>query len=311
MKKNKILVIKLSALGDFILALGAMSAIRKHHKGDKITILTTPAYKDLAEKSGYFDEVVVMKRAKFYEIGEWFNLIKFLNQGGFSRVYDLQCQDRTKIYYNLFFKKPEWAGVIKGAKFFYSNPEWRKMHAFKRMKEILKVAGIEDVPLPDLSWMKTDVSSLIEMNKIKKPFVIFIPGCSPEHPQKRWPALNYASLALKVMRDGYSVVLIGSRDDVDAIEKVKKICPAVIDLSEMTTIYDIYSLAQESSGIVGNDTGPGHITALSNRPMVSLFCSKISSATVSAPVGEHVSGLEAEDISEIPMNSVYKAFKPL
>lgn len=311
MKKNKILVIKLSALGDFIISLGALQAIRKHHKDDKITLLTTAPFKGIAEKSGYFDEVKVIKRAKFYEIGEWINLIKFFNTGKFERVYDLQCQDRTKIYYHLFSKKPEWVGIVKGSKFFYSNPDWKKLHAFKRNEEILKVAGIEKVPLPDLDWMKSNVSHLIDINGIKKPFVIFIPGCSPKHPEKRWPPLNYGTLGLKLIRDGYNIVIVGSKDDQDSIEKVKQICPQAIDISDMTTFYDIYTLAHESSGIVGNDTGPGHIAALSNKPMVSLFCSRTSTAALSSPVGEGVVGIEADDISDITMNDVYKVFKPL
>ncbi|HAK62204.1 MAG TPA: ADP-heptose--LPS heptosyltransferase, partial [Alphaproteobacteria bacterium] len=40
--KQRILVIKLGALGDFILAMGPFKAIRHHHAGAHITLLTTP-----------------------------------------------------------------------------------------------------------------------------------------------------------------------------------------------------------------------------------------------------------------------------
>ncbi|MDO9248823.1 MAG: lipopolysaccharide heptosyltransferase family protein, partial [Phenylobacterium sp.] len=45
---KKILVIKLSALGDFVLALAAMKKIREAHKRAHITLLTTPQFEGLA-----------------------------------------------------------------------------------------------------------------------------------------------------------------------------------------------------------------------------------------------------------------------
>lgn len=310
MSKN-ILVIKLSALGDFILALGPMHAIREHHKGDKITLLTTKTFKDIAEKSGYFDEIVITKRSGITDIGEWFRMFKFLNSGKFSRVYDLQMQDRTKIYYYMFLKTPEWSGIVPQSKISYKNPDFKTLHAFKRHKEVLKLAGIENVPIPDISWMKKDINHLLEMESVKKPYVIFIAGSSPLHLDKRWPAVRFSGLALKLIRDGYDIVLIGSKDDREIIDKIKATCSKVKDLSEKTTLYDIYSLAAESSGIVSNDTGPAHIAALANKPMVSLFCSMASKPELSSPVGNFVKGIEAENMANIPVKDVYNLFKPL
>jgi ADP-heptose:LPS heptosyltransferase len=54
---TKILVIKLGALGDFVLALAAMKHIRNAHPKAKITLLTTPPYAALAKASGYFNRV--------------------------------------------------------------------------------------------------------------------------------------------------------------------------------------------------------------------------------------------------------------
>src|SRR5262249_34517446 len=51
--RRKILVIKLSALGDFVQALGPASAIRQHHAEDEITLLTTRAFTALAQQSGF------------------------------------------------------------------------------------------------------------------------------------------------------------------------------------------------------------------------------------------------------------------
>src|SRR6266567_1850129 len=61
---RRILVIRLSAFGDFIQSLGPMAAIRDHHKGDRISLLTTRPFVAFAEELGLFDEVLVDDRPK-------------------------------------------------------------------------------------------------------------------------------------------------------------------------------------------------------------------------------------------------------
>ena len=51
---KEVLVIKLSALGDFMLALGAMKAVRDFHPSARITLLTTPPFEDFASHSYNF-----------------------------------------------------------------------------------------------------------------------------------------------------------------------------------------------------------------------------------------------------------------
>ena len=58
----RLLVIKLGALGDFVLATGAFAAIRNAHPDDQITLLTTAPYAEIAEASRYFDEVWIDER---------------------------------------------------------------------------------------------------------------------------------------------------------------------------------------------------------------------------------------------------------
>jgi len=299
--KENILVIKLSALGDFILSLGAMEAIRCHHKDAHITLLTTKPFLDIAERSGYFNDIIIDGRPKFYEIRQWRFLFSKFNASNFTRVYDLQLNDRTGIYYRLFLKKPEWSGVIAGTSLFYANPDWRSLHAFTRHQEILKIAGL-DVKLPDISWMQSDT----DLFGLKKPYILLIPGSAPSRPEKRWPAIRYAALGLRLIRDGYDVAVIGSKVEADVISSVMKACPRIIDLSEKTSLYDIATLARLAAGVVGNDTGPTHLAALAGCPTVVLFCKKASSPEQSAPVGKSVQYLQADTLEDVSVVDVFR-----
>jgi len=304
---KNILVIKLSAMGDFILALGAMEAIRRKHPQAKITLLTTKPFVDLGKKSGYFDEIIETRRHNFFELGEWWKLISKLRKGCFDRVYDLQMNDRTKIY-RLFLQKKarlNWSGVIKGSNLFYPNLQWRQMHGFDRHVEVLKYAGIEDVTYPDLSWMGSDIDHF----NIKKPFVLLVPGSAPSRPGKRWPARRYGGLAKYLVRDGYTVVVLGTKDEQDVIERIKKICPEIHDLSGCTTLFDIAAFGHHAVGAIGNDTGPIHLISMTGCPTLALF-SAYSDPAESAPRGADVKIIHTDDLEHLPLKDVQKNFKP-
>ncbi|MFN7114057.1 MAG: glycosyltransferase family 9 protein [Alphaproteobacteria bacterium] len=303
--REKILVIKLSALGDFLVALGPMAAIRKHHPGAHITLMTTRPFADMAQRSRYADAVEVTRRARFYEIGAWLHMLRFLNSG-FDRVYDLQLNDRSAVYFRLMRKKPFWCGTVRGASDNYAaeNPDWREMHAFDRHKIMLARHGIDVTP-PDVGWMETDISLLAP----KEAYVMLIPGCAPQHPYKRWPAAKFAALALKLQHQGYTVCLIGTAAEQDAIAKIKRVAPECHDLSGRTSLYDIASLAAGAAAAVGNDTGPSHLIALTGCPLVALF-SGVTDPSRSAPLGAAVTVIQSEDISDISTEDVMKALRP-
>lgn len=92
--RERILVIKLSALGDLVLAMGPFAAIRAAHPDAHITVLTTKPYVDLMKASGFFDSIAIDRRPKLTQVREVLALRRFLKNGRFDRVYDLQTSDR-------------------------------------------------------------------------------------------------------------------------------------------------------------------------------------------------------------------------
>ena len=80
----KVLVIKLGALGDFVLALAAMKHIRLAHPKADITLLTTPPFETLAQASGYFNAVETDGRPEGF--GGWMAMIGRLRTRGLDVV---------------------------------------------------------------------------------------------------------------------------------------------------------------------------------------------------------------------------------
>ena len=184
----KILVIKLGALGDFVLAMAAMKKIRQTHPDDHITLLTTPPYEPLARASGWFDAIDTDGRPKGW-LGE-LRLILRLRRARYRRVYDLQTSSRSSAYFHFLKPRPQWSGIARGCSHPHANPRRDFMHTLERQADQLKFAGIwPDAPTepgtapgPDLSFLAGDHPAP------QRPYVLLVPGGSPHRLDKRWPA---------------------------------------------------------------------------------------------------------------------------
>lgn len=297
---DRILVIKLGALGDFVLALGAMRTIRRHHASARLTLLTAPAFAPLVMGSGLFDAVWEDVRPRWRDLRGWWSVRKRLITGRFRRVYDLQNNDRTAFYYRLLgpWARPEWSGSVRGCSHRFEPPQ-PLTHASDWPRAQLKAAGLGDPDPPHLDWLSGDPDRF----EIKRPFVLIVPGCAPHRPEKRWLAARFASLGQRLAKRGLTPVLIGTDADRSATASIAAACAAAIDLTGQTTLADIAGLAREADGAVGNDTGPMHLIAVCGCPTLVLF-SDASDPQISRPVGADVDVLHRSRLADVTVAEV-------
>ncbi|WP_051340077.1 glycosyltransferase family 9 protein [Azospirillum halopraeferens] len=262
-----ILVIKLGALGDFFLAQTAFRAIRRHHAGDRLTLLTIPSLAPLAERSGLFDAVWSDPRGR--TPAAYLAMRRRLRAGRFARVYDLQCQSRTDRYFLLHVPGPwpEWSGTARGCSHPDRYPGRRKVPVIERYARQLRPFGITLDPWPDLSWLDADTGGF----GLDGPYALLVPGSSPGRPDKRWPVDRYAELAQRLAERGIRPVVLGTAIETDLAAAITAACPATLDLTQRTGIAEIAGLAHRAVAAVGNDTGPTHLIAATGAPTVVLF----------------------------------------
>lgn len=307
MPKNKVLIIKHGALGDMIFANGAFQAISKHHKKDHVVLLTTSAYASMMKKSDYFDEVWVDNRPRpLTSPIECWRLFQKLRQAKFTKIYDLQKSKRTKQYRQLtdlwFNPKPDWCTKHVGAKYAYADPVQYDLHIYDRHANMLAVAGIKNIPKPNIDWMESDIKSL----KLPEKYFIFVPGCSPTQPHKRWQPENYGEVAKWLVRKGITPVIIGTKDEAGIIQSIQSICPQVISLEGKTSLFDIAEIGRHAVGALGHDTGPMHIVAVTGCPSVMLF-SWSSVPNHYAPRGFKTTILHQNNLEDISVAEVIKS----
>lgn len=307
-----ILIIKLGALGDFVLALAAMKQIRRAHPEAKITLLTTPPYEALAKASGLVDVIETDGRPLGWRAN--LSLVWRMRCAGYGRIYDLQTSSRSSRYfYALLPFAPQWSGIAKFCALPHRNP-WRDdMHTLERQADQLKDAGIwPDAPVtpgsappPDLSFAaQTPVP--LPTDQIK-PLALLVPGSSPHRPEKRWPVQRFAQLAQHLISDGMDVAILGSALEADDAALILQVAPNAIDLTGKTSFLQIAALGTRAALAVGNDTGPLHMLAAAGAPTVALF-SAASEPSQCAPRG-HVTILQCPDLKDLALEPVLRAAK--
>ncbi len=301
---DRILVIKLGALGDMVLALGPFAAIRYAHQSAHITLLTTGPYAELAEASGYFDAVWTDTRPSVWDVTGWLALRSRLRGGGFKRVYDLQTSDRSGWYYRIMGPgpRPEWSGIASGCSHPHANPDRDFMHSIERQNEQLAVAGIDDVADADISWLDGDIARF----GLPERFVLLVPGGARHRPEKRWPVGNFAVLAKILLEQAITPVILGSEDESAIAKTIVSRAPGAVSLVGRTSFGDIASLVRTASGAIGNDTGPMHLAAAAGCPTVVLF-SAASDPVLTAPRGSAVTVVRRRKLSDMPVSEVAAA----
>jgi ADP-heptose:LPS heptosyltransferase len=305
-ESHKILVIKLGAFGDFIQALGPMAAIRAHHKDAQITLMTTKPFLSFGQECGYFDAVLIDEKPRLFDIQGWMRLCLTLNAGGFDRVYDLQNNDRTALYFKLFSMKnqPEWVGAARGASHRNCSKTRTAGHAFDGHVETLALAGIENIGIDTLKWMQGDLSSF----DLKTPYVLLVPGSAPSRPEKRWPAAHFAQLSKFLIARGVQPVILGTASESALAQTIAAENPFVLNLTEHTDFHQIAALARNAAGAIGNDTGPMHLIAATGCSSLVLF-SKSSNPLRHAPKGAAVEILQSDNLENLKAETVFEKFK--
>ncbi len=322
---KEVLVIKLSALGDFMLALGAMKAVRDFHPSARITLLTTPPFEDFASHCPYFDRVETDGRPATMKATT--ALLNRIRKQRYDIIYDFQTSGRTKNYFTALSragKAPLWSGHHEKAAFFHDNPDRGKMHSIDRLAEQLAVAGLapggrwnrSNYPKPDLSWVRPKLRDAPRLQPayfgLEQPYMLLIPGASEHREAKRWPVERYAELATRIADAGVTPAVIGGKAEGQIAQEILKREKRAKSLVTRTDLFQIVALAEKAAFVVGNDTGPMHMAAIAGAPGVALFATNESDPDHAAPRGARSPIINsAPTLAELEVDTVWRSIRAL
>ncbi|MDD4599668.1 MAG: lipopolysaccharide heptosyltransferase II [Negativicutes bacterium] len=284
MNYKNILIIKLSAIGDVIHALPVASALKACYPQARITwVVEKPAY-DLLTNNPNIDEIILFEKKKFKSISGFLKhgpkLACELHKRKFDLSIDLQ---------GLF--KSAAIALLSGAKkkLVYCNArelshlvseridgEHSKGHVVDRYLDVVRHLGvIIDKPYFEVNVTEKEASKTKAITDkagidITKPYVVLAPGTN--WPNKCWPTSHFAALVDKLFDDGIIPVVIGGpKDDrlYNEIAAEANIPP--VDLIGKTNLKELAYIIQQARAFIGGDTGPMHLAAAVNTPVIALF----------------------------------------
>ena len=266
----KVLIIKLGALGDVIMATPLIRAIQQHHTDADISLLTTPAYQSIF--AAWPDlNVIVRPRRGLLNTAATIRVIRAL---ACDRIYDLQANDRSGLWCALSGVHERVGNHPRFPYTHHPKTQWQgQSHIFERMLEVLSAAGVDHVaavpylPIEDATRTRVD-TWLVDHALRPQHFALLHAGASAARPEKRWP--HFAALASIIRDKNLTPVWLGGEAERELNAELSENVGG-IDASNEFSIVEIAALARSARFAVTNDSGPMHAIAASGIPIFALF----------------------------------------
>ena len=300
MLSNKnILIIKHGSIGDFVMAFSAIQSVREKFPNEKIILITTSLIARIFKKIPYINQICIDDRKSFLDI---FNYLSILKKYQINFIIDLQNSQRTEFYHLItrcFFNDIKINSSKKYANFRYRIPRHGNEHVTEGLNNQLKLLNINKLNKLDISWLaKKDFQ-----NKFEREYIVLIPGTSESGKKKRWPSKYFSKLSNYLIELGYEVLITGVSSDRDLIKEILNNSPSAINAEHMSKFDIFLNLSQNARLIISVDTGPAHIAALSDTPMIWLVEEGPYSKT-NSPVSKNLSIIKSKNMSLISVKEV-------
>mgnify|MGYP001268704599 CR=1 FL=1 len=285
---NRILIIRLSAIGDVIETLPAVHVLRKRRPDAYIGWILEEAPYSLLQGHPDIDRFFLFPKKKlksavkqrdFKKVKSLLDRVgEELKADQFDLAIDMHNLFKSGVVTLLSGAKERigYGRYREGSKFFLtktlSTPK-EPMHFVDWQMNLVKRLGVGhseiEFVLPDFSKEEEAIREFFADNKIKERFFCLAPGTS--WPNKCWTAQGMAEVADRLSAYG-KVVLIGSTQDKALAEEVGSLMKTVpIDAVEKLNLRELAVLLRQAELYLGGDTGPMHLAVAVGTQVVAWF----------------------------------------
>lgn len=314
---NRVLIIALGTLGDVVLSIAAIQAIRKYHQNAHIVVLTEPNCVRLFDNCQYIDEIVTNHRTQGFK--EELGLKAALQKARFDVVYDLTCDDETENIYKKFWPmKPKWSGIASGCSHPHIDRGRENLHPLDRLAEQLWLCGIGPKdgypigasPLPNLDYLipedKKDGYSPKAFG-IEYDYALLIPEGAQFDSKNAWPTANYIELCHLLSESGLRPIVCGTNDAIVLGNQIRSGFPDILDLVGRLDLLSFVALAKNAKLVVGSNSDLAIIAGLVGAPLVALVNPQGQNLRKAAPRGNVCVTLVAKDFAQIAPAQIMQA----
>jgi lipopolysaccharide heptosyltransferase II len=279
-------------LGDAVMALQALGAVRAAFKDARITVAATASVAPLFEEdtAAAPDAVIAIARDG--------SEAAVLRGGGFDAALLLPNSFRAAWTMRTAGIAERWgyAGNLRSPLLTRAvrRPRARHLHQSAYYNELARGLGIEVAEAEPRLMVRPETAeradAILARHGISgsTPIVGFAPGAAYGH-AKRWPPKRVAEVVARVSREcGAVCLLVGARADGDAGREIESSLPAdvrPVDLIGRTDLRLLTGVLARCRAFVSNDSGAMHLAAAVGVPVTAIFGP--TDDRVTAPLGDH------------------------
>ena len=306
---RKILLIKLSAVGDVVHTFPVLNKLRRRYPAAQIDWLVSSPIAEFLSPHPAINNILEFAReewAKPWRLTPLANSARLaarLHAAGYDLVLDLQgqlrsglCARATGAPVRIGFGKPvarRWEEMSR------KLPDEARKHAWQGAREGSWLAYTHYIPLPSLEVHAVDrylaVGPMLGLDDGAADFSFPIPRAAADRidgllhyygiansklvalapgtvwETKQWRREGFVAVARHFLQEGLAVMLIGSARERALCDEVAALAPGTINLAGETTLPELAALIRRSAIAVTNDSGPMHLAVALGRPVVSVF----------------------------------------
>ncbi len=326
---HNILVIDFGQLGDVVLSLPALSAIRQRFPHARITVAVGKPGAPVVELSGYADATMAVDRvglrdgSKLLAIMHIARFAKEVRQAKFDFIIDLHSLSETNLLgflsgapHRLYARRPgrslDYLSNFRPQPPIEDNSPSK--HAIDRYLDVLIPLGIKDAPrFPRLPTRPADdahIEQLLRKEGAHQETMLvgLFPGAG--HPGRRWPLERFGELAEMLVRnDGVRVIAFAGPEERALVKEMRARLPRSTVFFDKLTIPQLAAALVRLSAFVTNDTGPMHIATAVGTSVVALLDRPTPNSFV--PIEERHRVIYSRTIKELTTDEVYAATRAL
>ena len=296
-----ILIRGVNWIGDAVMTMPAIRALRKAYPESKISLLVKPSVSPIFEIDPNINEVILYEESFKGILGK-LRLAMRLKKRHFSKAILFQnAFDAALIAF--FSGIPKRIGYNRdGRRLLLTYPipfngEDRGLHHIDYYLNLLSYAGINTERTDPWIYLGIEerLAARDKLSMLKRPILGINPGATYGS-AKRWLPERFAEVANWFIKDtNGSIVIFGSAKEIEMADEIFiRIEPElrnkehVLNLSGKTSLRELISLISECDAFVTNDSGPMHIAYAVGTPMAAIFGSTDPKLTGPVGVGDIV-----------------------
>jgi len=287
LKERTLLIIKLDAIGDYILFRNFLKIIRENstYKDYHITLLGNEVNKSIAETldKDFVDNFIwINKKNIFKNPFKILNTVKLINN---KFAVTIQATYSREFIGDLLVKASD-SKIRIGFTGDYNNITAReKRRTDKWYTKLINIdpdinfefyknrSFFSQILNTDLTITKPSIDTegipVLHTLGLPNDLIIFFPGSLVK--AKQWPAQNFKELGNHLIEKyNLNIVICGSKSDDEAAEIIKSGNNKIISLTGKTSLLELIYIISKAKLVISNDTSGAHIAAALDTPLIVL-----------------------------------------